>query len=228
MKRIILTVFLLCTGISFAQDMPVELFRYNSARTASAAAELSEQVTGAKILELDRQAYDRLFEERSYRISLLIPVSETEKIPVLLERFDILAPDAKIVAKGADGEKEVDLRNIVLSYKGNIPGAGNSVVSISLYNGKVVGMMKSSYDSYVLGELNDRSGNGTGEYVMYQESMLNSRRDFKCGSEQFGVPDDVLKMMQRLDEDNKDASDILRVAKVAIDVDRTQPRTLLL
>ena len=219
MKRIILTAFLLCTGVLFAQDRPVELFRYNSAKTSAAAAELSDQVTGAKMLELDRQAYDRLFEERTYRISLLIPISETEKIPVLLERFDVLAPDAKIVARGADGEKEVDLRNIVLSYKGNVPGADNSVVSISLYNGKVVGMMKSSNDSYVLGELNDNNGIGTGEYVLYQESMLKSRRGFKCGSEQFSVPDDVLKMMQSIDKDHKDASDILRVAKVAIDVD---------
>jgi hypothetical protein len=219
MKNILLIVGLLISSAAMSMNEPVELFRYNSARTESAAAELSDQVKDAVILNLDREIFDRIVAEKSNTISLLIPISETQKVPILLERFEILAADARTVVRSMNGETPVNLRDLVLSYKGSIVGAGNSLVSLSFYNGKVIGLMKSRNDTYVLGSLYDKNNKETNDYVLYQDSKLMERRDFKCGSDQFTVPDEIIRKMQELDHLNTDLSDDLRVAKVAIDVD---------
>jgi hypothetical protein len=219
MKKLILPVILLMAATAFGQYEPVDLFSYNSAKTLSAVSELSGQVEGAVVLNINKEAYEKINLEKSYKIKMLIPVSATQKIETELERFDILSPDAKTIAKSQSGETDVDLKNVILSYKGTIPGAGNSLISISFYDGKVIGLMKSSNDTYVLGNLLDRNNNETDDYVLYQESKLKARKEFKCGSEQFPVPDEIIRRIQEISTTNPDLSNDLRVAKVAIDVD---------
>lgn len=219
MKNVILCFTMLIFASASAQEQPVELFRYSESKTMSAANELSEQVKDPVILELDKNAMERILEERSYRINLLVPVSSGQKVPVSLERFDILSSDARTVAMTSSGERPVDLRNLVLSYRGTVEGAGNSLVSVSFYNGKVVGMMKSSSETFVLGNLSGKTGQETEDYVLYRESNLLKKKSMKCGSENFPVTEEILSMMQNLNSPNGDLSDDLRVAKVAIDVD---------
>ncbi len=179
MKNIFIPVMLLMATIVFGQEEPIDLFKYNNAKTISAVSELSEQVEGAVVLDINREALEKINLERSYKLRLLIPVSADQKVEAELERFDILSSDAKTLARSQSGESDVDLRNIILSYKGSIPGAGNSLISISFYNGKVIGLMKSRNDSYVLGNLLDKNKNETDDYILYQESKLKARNEFK-------------------------------------------------
>ncbi len=219
MKKLLVPAIMLVASLVFAQDEPVDLFRFNSAKTVSAISELADQVEGAVILEINKEAYEKISLEKNHRLRLLIPISATQKVEAELERFEILSPDAKTVAKSQSGETEIDIRNLVLSYKGTLTGAGNSLVSVSFYNGKIIGMMKSKNDSYVLGKLHDKQNKETTDYVLYQESKLKSRRSFNCGSEQFPVPGEIVKRIQELGVRDNDLSNDLRVAKVAIDVD---------
>ncbi len=219
MKKLLVPAIMLVASLVFAQDEPVDLFRFNSAKTVSAISELADQVEGAVILEINKEAYEKISLEKNHRLRLLIPISATQKVEAELERFEILSPDARTVAKSQSGETEIDIRNLVLSYKGTLTGAGNSLVSVSFYNGKIIGMMKSKNDSYVLGKLHDKQNKETTDYVLYQESKLKSRRSFNCGSEQFPVPDEIVKRIQELGVRDNDLSNDLRVAKVAIDVD---------
>lgn len=219
MKNIFIPVMLLMATIVFGQEEPIDLFKYNNAKTISAVSELSEQVEGAVVLDINREALEKINLERSYKLRLLIPVSADQKVEAELERFDILSSDAKTLARSKSGESDVDLRNIILSYKGSIPGAGNSLISISFYNGKVIGLMKSRNDSYVLGNLLDKNKNETDDYILYQESKLKARNEFKCGSEQFPVPDEIVRRIQQISSGSTDLSNDLRIAKVAIDVD---------
>ncbi len=220
MKILLLIVFLLVSGISTnAQVQQLDLFNLNSAKTTTLAAELSNRVEDGIILNINEEALSRILEQRDYRINIMIPVSENQKVPITLERFEILAPDAKTLAKTSSGETEVDMRGTVLSYKGSIQGAGNSLVSMTFYGNKVIGLMKSDNDTYVLGALADKSGNETDDYILYKESNLKDKRSFDCGSDRFPVTDEMLRRMQSIGSGNHDLSNDLRVAKVAIDVD---------
>lgn len=211
-------VLMLISGIAFAQADQFPLFTYDQNKTVTAAAELKPQVESPVVLGLNRNVYEKITSEKTFRMSVPIPLSDGQSVIAELERFDILAPDAKTVARTTAGDTEVDIRNVVLSYKGVIRGLGNSLVSLSFYDGKLVGLMKSGRDTYVLGNLLKKDLSESEDYVLYLERNLKTPNNFKCGSEQFPVPDDLMRIMQGLGV-NREVTNDLRIAKVAIDVD---------
>ncbi|MBS1516970.1 MAG: zinc-dependent metalloprotease [Bacteroidetes bacterium] len=203
-----------------ARDNYTDLFNYNAAKTNDPGLSVKQNVSDAVILSIDKEVYKNLVSEKNYKINLRIPVSQNDFVNAELERFDVLSSDAKLVSKGANGESNFSSDGLILSYKGKISGADNSLVSVSFYNGKIVGLMKSSRDSYVLGSLTDINNKETDDYIVYQESKLRNRRGINCGSDIFGVPDEVINRIQMLNGKPFDAgtSNLLE-ANIAVDVD---------
>lgn len=219
--KTILTIFaMVIFTTTYAQDNDIELFNYNAAKTDNSNADFRRVVDDAVILNINPEVLNAIFERRDNILNLRIPISKTQSVDVRLERFDVLAPESKIVEKFLNGEREVDLRNVVLSYKGKVSGANNSMVSITLYNGKVIGIMKSEKETYVLGVLKDANNVEINDYILFQNSKMKSKNNFKCGSEIFDVPNDVLNKMKEFKNLHKDniTTDLLE-AKIAIDVD---------
>ncbi|KXK53148.1 MAG: hypothetical protein UZ13_00908 [Chloroflexi bacterium OLB13] len=88
------------------------------------------------------------------KLDLFVPVSENEYVIASLEKFDILKPWTKIVEMTPEGEREVTLGDLVLSYKGNIAGSENSTVVFNITKDDVTAMMSNSSGNYVIGKLN--------------------------------------------------------------------------
>ncbi len=122
MKTIIFFFFLFIINTASSQDNSINVFHVNHAKTLNNNEEYKKGVDDALIFNIDKDLYNSVFEEKKYKINLTIPVSSNRNIYANLERFEILTPDAKIIERSATGEKEVDLRNTVLSYHGKFPG----------------------------------------------------------------------------------------------------------
>lgn len=220
MKKILVFLFLLLFTSLNAQNNDSHLLKYNYEKTNNPDENFKSLVDDGIILNMDSEIYRSIFERRDHRVNLTIPISNNQTVSVSLEKFDVLSPDAKIVEKSAQGERELDLRNIILSYKGNIIGVQNSLVSVTFYNGKIIGLLKSDNDTYVIGALRDENGNETNDYILYQESKIKFHRDFKCGSEAFDTPEEVIRRIKEINAAKLDVglTDLLD-AKIAIDVD---------
>jgi hypothetical protein len=210
---ILLSLFA-CTGL-YAQDAQ-NLFTANP-NTDNISSGLERYVESPVILKLDNAMYSRLFSERNEALTLRIPLKEQAVVTVNLKRFEVLAPGAKIVARTGNTETEVPYNNLVLSYTGKIDGLENSFVSLSFYNGKVVGVVMSNRDTYVLGKLGDEMQPGT-DYVIYQESRKKEGKEFKCGSESMEIPERVLEAMRNYNPDAP-LGNTIRTANIAIDID---------
>ena len=59
---------------------------------------------------------------------------------------------------------------------------------VSLFNGKVLGLIKSGNETYVIGALKDKNNNETDDHILYKESKLKFQKRFECGSDVFDVP----------------------------------------
>ncbi|MEP7145839.1 MAG: hypothetical protein ABI792_02385, partial [bacterium] len=211
---------LLIINTAYSQDNCINVFNVNQAKTLNNNEEYKKSVDDAVILNINRNLYNSLFDQKNNKITLTIPLSTDLKIYADLERFEILTPDAKILERSAVGEKVLDLRNVILSYRGKISGNENSMVSISFYEGKIVGVIQYDNDTYVLGALKDKNNTDTEDFIIYRESRIKFKRDFKCGSDKFGVPDEIVNKIKELNNEHKDmATTTFLVAKVAIDVD---------
>ena len=147
-KILILFLFLsLCNGKLFAQSAG-DLFSINERRD-NIASELKSYVETPVVLKINSGAYSRIVTSRNDDLKLRIPVEANGYVTLDLKRFDILTPDAKIIGKTAEAETELDLKDLILSYRGTIEGIENSMVTLTFYNGMVMGIVSSNKDTYV-------------------------------------------------------------------------------
>lgn len=202
-----------------AQDNSLKLFSVNGSKTHNKNEAFRKSVDDAVIFSINKEIYNSITEERKNNFTLTIPFYSGESKYAVLERFEILTPDAKFIEKSSAGENELDLRNLTLSYKGRIAGEDNSFVTVTFYEGTLVGIIESGNEKYVLGALKE-GNNINQDIIMYQESKLKEKGKFKCGSDEFGISQDILRKMQQtgaMHTDNSTSSFL--IAKVAIDVD---------
>lgn len=211
---------LLIWASAFSQDNSYNLFQINDLKTADLREDLKRTVDDALIMNVDKNIYESLFEERNNKLNLTIAVSKNEKLYTSLERFEILSPDAKIIERSATGEKELDLRNMVLTYKGSVNGSDESLVTITFYNNKIVGLIRLNNETIVIGPLADRNNIETNDIAVYRESNLKISNNIRCGSENFEIPADVINAIKKLNGNPLDnlTTDLLD-AKIAVDVD---------
>ncbi|HAY34075.1 MAG TPA: M12 family metallo-peptidase [Ignavibacteria bacterium] len=203
-----------------AQEDHSGLFTLNNSKTNNPDRNITDYVKDGIILNINKDILKKINESKSYKLNLQVPVSRSVSVNVELERFDILSPDAVLINRSASGEKTFSGDDLILSYKGKITGAENSLVSLSIYNGKMIGLMKSKNDTYVFGNLSDVNNNETDDYILYQMSKLKNKKGVFCGSDIFGVPDEINSRIQNLNAQPFDAgTSTLLTANIAVDVD---------
>ncbi|MBK8382986.1 MAG: hypothetical protein IPL16_14095 [Ignavibacteria bacterium] len=127
MKSILIIVacLFISTGI-YSKSKSDDLFQINAAKTNDPSADYRNSVYEGVILNISKDVYSSLTDNRDQNLEMKIPVSNNNFLNIELERFEILSPDAKITERALLGETQLDLRNIVLSYKGKVKGEGNS------------------------------------------------------------------------------------------------------
>lgn len=184
------------------------------------STKLKNAVSDALILNLDKSQLKTLCETRSPEIVLEIPYSQNSSAKLILQRLEMLTPDAKIVARTAIGNEEVMLDDIAISYTGKVTGLENSLVSITFSKENVTGMLITESDNFILGSLKDISGNQTDDYILYKESDMKIKNTFFCGTEDNLSSEYIEKMKRIIIENINDSSPTdLYVAEIAIEID---------
>lgn len=152
------------------------------------------------IIEIDQSILLLLLSTRDQSPSIMIPFKDT--ILVLnLNAVDIF--DSSFKVETESGEQAYDKG---LHYQGTIHGQRGSVVSLSIFNDDVNGIIS----SVELGELNiGKSGtNIRSEYIVYDPSDMKDSVKFSCASPDSGytTPDlERQKMIHRMEEKKAEA-----------------------
>lgn len=217
-------VFAFCiiiTSFSFSQNkIRYNLFNISDNSSILNNAELQKTVSNAVIINVNKEELISLCENRSPEITIDIPYSQFGIAKLNLKRFDILKPDAKIVARTINGNEEVQLNDLAVSYKGEVEGLSNTLVSITFSKDNILGLMVSNDNNFILGSLNDRQGKPTGDYILYKESDLKIKNSFMCGADDELSSEQIENMRRVISEKMNDAASTdLYVAEIAIEMD---------
>ena len=217
-------VFSFCifiTAASFSQNrINYNLFNVSDNSSILNDAELQKVVSDAVIINVNKEELLSLCENKSPEITIDFPYSHTGTAKLNLKRFDILKPDAKIVARTINGNEEVHPDDIAVSYTGHVEGLSNTLVSITFSKENVTGLMVSNNENFILGSLNDMQGKATGNFILYKESDLKIKNSFMCGSDDDLTSDQIENMHRIISEKMSDASSTdLYVAEIAIEMD---------
>jgi hypothetical protein len=217
-------VFAICgflTSGSFSQNkVKYNLFNVSDNSSILNDAELQKAVSNAVIINVNKEELLSLCENKNPEITIDIPYTQYGIAKLNLKRFDILKPDAKIVARTINGNEEVHLNDIAVSYTGEVEGLSNTLVSITFSKDNVTGLMVSNNENFILGSLNDRQGKATGNFILYKESDLKIKNSFMCGTDDDLSSEQIEKMQRIISEKISDASSTdLYTAEIAIEMD---------
>jgi len=135
----------------------------------------TETIGNAAIFNLDENALSLLREAAPERINLVLPTADKEPMVLELAKVDIFGPDFKVGTLGTLRDDHVPYQSGT-HYRGIIRGKPGSVVSVSLLNSGVMGLIADETGNYNLGEMED----GTHEYIFYRSADLPVSNPLHC------------------------------------------------
>ncbi len=180
--------------------------------------ELKNVVTDAEILEINKDELSNLFDTRNPQITLQIPY-KNNVYTVELERFDVLAPNAKIVERTAAGNQEVQLQDLAVSYKGKLQGIENTLISMTFTRDDVSALMVTGNDNYVIGQIRNKQGAETGKFALYRDSDVKAKNAFNCYTSDELTGDQIANIQRAVSGLNDASPTDLYVAEIAVDID---------
>jgi hypothetical protein len=215
--KYILSAVIVFSVSLFSQDGVFAPFEINQQKTNSLPSDITGKVDDAKIVDVNNAAVRQIILQKPDKISLRLPYKSGSQY-IGLKKFDILAPDAKIVAGTPSGDKRIDYRNSFAAYTTDLYDKQSPLVIAAFAENDVYAMVLSGTDVYVLARLD--KGNPNSDYILFQSSKVKVQRDFVCGSESFEIPERIREMQRSLSPNIKDYSlSALLKADIAIESD---------
>lgn len=197
-----------------------DLFSRSQNNSAYSTLELSVLLKNSVMLSINKSELENLYQNKLPEISLTLPGIDNNNLKLVLKRFEILAPGAKIVARTANGNEELNMNDLAVSYTGYIEGIENTLVSLNFTKEKVTGIIITGNDNYNLGTLKTKSGTETEDHILFRESDLKTKNDFMCGTEDNLSTEYINEMRKTIMENiNNDSPTDMYTAEIAIEMD---------
>ncbi len=132
------------------------------------------QVEDAVYLTYNRKEVAKIVESNPVALKLQIPVSEDKSIQLELIRNNFTAAGFKITT--SDGE-EIDISDRALFYKGIVKGNPKSIAGISIFDGKISGVISDKNGNYNLGTFENKED----QLVLYNSDLSQHKSEKNCG-----------------------------------------------
>lgn len=151
---------------------PVSLFK--CAEQEHLIESHKDYVEDAVYLELDDEALLQFNKTRRDYLELDIPVSKGKSFQVELIEVDILSADFKMTDQDDNVIYSDDFPGVF--YWGIVKGDYNSLVSLSVFDDHVEGLISDDYGNYIIGKTKDIPDS----YVLYNDKNLKVNNNFTC------------------------------------------------
>jgi hypothetical protein len=217
----LLTFFLLfaavLTGGIFSQSAVYSPFSINSSKTLIVANELRGSVDGLKVIDVDKNMLSRIVRERTGKIAIDLP-SGSGVIRTQLTRFDILTPDAKIVAGTETGDRTIDMNNSFVVYTSDLHDRNTPMIVLTIFENDASAFVSTEHDVFILTRRDLNEVNS--DHIFYQDSKIKGTRDMNCGTDGLDIPEKVMNLQSNLTGQVQDfsTSQLLK-ANIAVESD---------
>ena len=138
----------------------------------------SEHLTGGVYLDMSKSDLNALYNERPKALNFRLP-GEEEDIELNLYEQQIFTDNFKATITTKKGKEVFDYKK-GLYYAGSVVGEPNSIVTISVFESKVMGIVSIENQNYNLGPIEQFSADSEMTYVFYKERDLIKQPDIRC------------------------------------------------
>jgi len=138
----------------------------------------SEHLTGGVYLSLNEKDLSDLYNEKPKSLNFKLPTEE-EEIELILHEQQIFTDDFVATVTNENGKQKFNYKK-GLYYAGTVAGEPNSLVTISIFESKVMGILSMGKDNYNLGPVNQFSKNTDETYVFFKERDVITPPRIQC------------------------------------------------
>ncbi len=212
----LLILFLIPTFIN-AQGIVYEKVQKAKTRTAAseynlvkaaeynlrASAITSEELLEGVILDLDLEQMNALRSNNSALIQMTFPLPDQSTVTLDLVESRVLMDD--FILRKSSSKNVITDYSPGKYYHGIINNDPNSIVSISVFEDEIIGLISNDYGNYVIGKLKNR----TDKHIIYNDKDLVEPFEFDCGTED----DDKIYTRDEITfkKNSRDAGDCIRI-----------------
>jgi len=157
-----------------------ELFTFE--KNISENDNASSFVTNASIINLKKKSLNQLLRSQEVNLIFNIPIAENKILELELTQSFPLSEDFTLLRINSFG-KETKTHNPGLHYSGIIRGKENSIVSVSVFENFVMGIISDETGNYILGSIKNEDNSYSDKYIYYNDLDISVRNKFKCGVE---------------------------------------------
>lgn len=166
------------TSVNFENAGSRELFTYNE---SPALDNVSSIVSTSASLRLSKNSLRELVSLNSNALNLKIPKSQGGFFELELVKADIVAPEFVMKERNGSSKTIVSVKQGV-HYRGIIKNNNNSVVSVSLFDNMVMGIISNDEGNFVIGPVETNKPDSE-NYILYNDRDLLIANNFECGIE---------------------------------------------
>ncbi|MEO5571173.1 MAG: M12 family metallo-peptidase, partial [Bacteroidia bacterium] len=150
--------------------------------TIQRSAEMEAAVGKSTVFEFEQDRVNEILASKPENLNLTIPTNSGNNMELELYKATIFTPDFTVVTSGSNGEAVPYDRGAY--YWGIIKGDNASLVSISIFNDEIMGIISSpSIGNMVLGKIEH---DATNRHILYNERDLKAAPQTVCYTEDDG------------------------------------------
>jgi len=137
-------------------------------------AKNKSHVEDAVYLTYNKSEVAKIVNSSPAALNLQIPITENKNIQLELIQNDFRANGFKITTSDGD---EFDISDRALFYKGIVKGNPKSIVGISIFDGRISGVISDKDGNYNLGTFENKED----QLVLYNSNLLEDKSEKNCG-----------------------------------------------
>ncbi|MFK7808710.1 MAG: M12 family metallo-peptidase [Saprospiraceae bacterium] len=140
------------------------------------------KLNAGKLLDLNKQAISNLRAENPDAVSLVFPMPQQADVKVNLVRNKVLTPDF-ILRQSSNVDAEMNYTP-GLYYTGTVEDDPSAMVSISVFDDEIIGMINKPEGNYVIGKLEKQN---TNKHIIYKDTEIANPPSLDCSTVDDGV-----------------------------------------
>jgi len=147
------------------------------ASTSDLKEQVSKSVVKFTMLDIDQERISEVLKTKPEALTMSVPSSTNGNLELELVKVNVYAPDFTVTTNKNETFRALSKE---VHYRGVVKGNPQSIVAISVFDQRVMGMISLAEGNLILGEV---EGNNTShKHVLYNDKDLKSKSNFNCGT----------------------------------------------
>lgn len=163
---------------SYNNAAKINLFNLNNNYNK---AEVNNFVKDSRLLKLNKNELNNIKNSKPSDLILPLSLADGSIINLNLIKTEIRSPGYSVNEITPAGKKPISSTNGIF-YQGIIENNNRSVVTISIFENNVMGIISTDLGNFVLGAIKDDNKKLTDDYILYNDNDIIKKAGFECGS----------------------------------------------